>query len=152
MVLGNSIHAAGFDRGFSEIVTVNIKNNNIVWEFRAPNVSEFYTSCKGGLQGLPNDNILVCEGDMGQVFELTNDKEIVWEFVNPFYNLSPTYGRNNMLFRAYRYGPDYIGLRGNIPKLDKFKLVPEEKGERRVEKAYPKGEQALHDRLSSLGY
>ena len=153
MVLGNSIHVPGFERGFSEVLTINIKNNNMMWEFRAPTVDEFYTSCKGGLQRLPNDNTLVCEGDMGHVFELTNDKEIVWEFINPFYNSSPTYGRNNMLFQAYRYGFDYGGLKGNVAKLDRVQPVPEEKGQQRVEKAYAsEGEQALHDRLSSLGY
>jgi len=153
MVLGNSIHVPGMERGFSEILTVNRKNNNTVWEFRAPAMNEFYTSCKGGLQRLPNGNNLVCEGDKGHVFELTNDKEIVWELISPFYNSSPTYGRNNMLFQAYRYGFDYEGLKGNVGKLDRVWLVPEKKGEHPVKKAHPsEGEQALHERLSFLGY
>lgn len=153
MVLGNSMHVPGMEKGFSEILTVKMKDNNTMWEFRAPAMNEFYTSCKGGLQRLPNSNTLVCEGDKGHLFELTTDKEMVWELINPFYNSSPTYGRNNMLFRAYRYGFDHEGLRGNVPKLGGVWLVSEEKGKHRVEKAHPPvGEQALHDRLSFLGY
>jgi hypothetical protein len=33
---------------------------------------------------LPNGNTLITETDYGRVFEVTKDKEIVWEFISPF--------------------------------------------------------------------
>ena len=60
---------------------------------------------------------------------------------------------NNMLLGAYRYGPDYIGLKGNIGVAEKVKPVPEKKVQPRAEKgASPKGEEALKERLANLGY
>jgi hypothetical protein len=32
---------------------------------------------------LPNGNTLVSESDSGRAFELTPEKEIVWEYLNP---------------------------------------------------------------------
>jgi len=32
---------------------------------------------------LPNDNILISETSGGRAFEVTREKEIVWEYLNP---------------------------------------------------------------------
>lgn len=152
MVLGCGIHLAGMEAGYSEILQIETKNNNIVWEFREYSVVDFYTPCKGSLQRLPNGNTLICEGDTGRIFELTEGKEIVWEYVNPFYQTSPIYGRNNMLFGVYRYGHDYQGLKGNAPKATKPAMVPQEKGMPEGKKLSTSKEQVVHDRLGSLGY
>ncbi|HDP34441.1 MAG TPA: hypothetical protein ENN29_04960 [Candidatus Hydrogenedentes bacterium] len=32
---------------------------------------------------MPNNNVLITEGVSGRVFEVTRQKEIVWEFLNP---------------------------------------------------------------------
>lgn len=154
MVLGCGGHLPGFEVGNSEVLRIDVKTNNIVWEFKEATPVHFFTSVKGGLQRLPNGNTLICEGDIGRLFEVTEGKEVVWEFVSPFYHPSPIYGqKNNMLFCAYRYGPEYEGLRGNIPQPERIQRVPEEKGKPRVEKPpTPKGEQALKERLAHLGY
>ena len=34
-------------------------------------------------------NTLICEGSNGRIFEVTPAGEIVWEYVNPFPNLTP---------------------------------------------------------------
>ena len=151
MVLGSGGHLAEAEPGCSEILRIDIKTKKIMWEFRADSLVDFYAPCKAGLQRLPNGDILVCEGDTGRLFEVTEDKKIVWEFVNPFCYPSPIYGRSNMLFRAYRYGPDYGGLKGNTAAPDRFPPVLEGKG--KPGKAYTlEGKQALQNRLASLGY
>ena len=78
---------------------------------------------------MPNGNTLICEGSPGRIFEVTLNKEIVWEYVNPFF--VPGEGNDspeliNGVFRAHRYGPDHSALRnkemnpgnyGNINRL-----------------------------------
>ncbi len=153
MVLECGGHLAGCEVGNSEILRIDIKTNNIVWEFTELWAVAFYAPCKASFQQLPNGNTLICEGDMGRLFEVTEDKEIVWEFINPFYYPSPIYGRSNMLFGAYRYGPDYEGLEGNVGVPSEFQPVPEEKVKPRVKRGYPpEGKQALKERLAHLGY
>ena len=43
----------------------------------------FSTVTCGSTQRLPNGNTLVTESDSGRAFEVTADREIVWEFYNP---------------------------------------------------------------------
>ncbi len=38
-----------------------------------------------GAQRLKNGNTLICEGLWGRFFEVTRDKEIVWEYILPFF-------------------------------------------------------------------
>ena len=58
-----------------------------------------------------------------RLFEITRAGEIVWEFINPFYSPHPgqisrvtkhpslTWRHSNAVFRAYRFTPDYPGLK-----------------------------------------
>jgi hypothetical protein len=48
-----------------------------------------------------------CESDFGRIFEVTAQGELVWEYVNPYFNEGPN-GLNNRVFRAYRYSADEI--------------------------------------------
>lgn len=91
-----------------------MKSGRIEWEYRGNPPMEFYSALCAGCQRLPNGNTLICETMVGRVFEITRDGEIVWEFLNPFYNqwLKDVFGRTNQVFRSYRYGPDFPGLKG----------------------------------------
>jgi hypothetical protein len=52
-----------------------------VWQYMDPNnKTNFYAMNISGAQRLPNGNTLICEGSSGHFFEVTSDKEIVWEF------------------------------------------------------------------------
>jgi len=133
--------------GFSRVLEVNPKSDNIVWEFRDESPLHFYASNISGCQRLPNGNTLICEGTTGRFFEVTPDKELVWEYVSPLYfETKPpsVLGWTNAVFRTYRYAPDYPGLKGRILDPNRFELTLRKK---------PAGEmQALEKRLSSLGY
>jgi len=65
----------------------------------------------------------------GRFFEVTPEKEVVWEFTNPFYfkDKMPQLGWNNLVFRAYRYSPDFAGLEGKTLNPDRFELTLREK-------------------------
>jgi len=97
---------------YSRVLEVNPATNKIEWEYKADPPSEFYATAMAGAQRLPNGNTLICETLSGRLFEVTRDCEIVWEYINPFYGPFLVYGQSNMVYRAYRYGPDYEGLKG----------------------------------------
>jgi hypothetical protein len=73
-----------FDNGryrkWSRIIEINPTNYEILWEYKSP---EFFTLSEGYIEKLPNNNLLVTESEKGRVFEITPDKQIVWEFYNP---------------------------------------------------------------------
>ena len=81
------------------------------WSYSAPNPTDFYSVNISGVQRLPNGNTLICAGAPGIVFEVTPQKKVVWQ-----YNL-PAFGARGgpnarQVFRAYRFGPDFPGLKG----------------------------------------
>lgn len=131
-VLGNSMHAPGMERGHSEVLVISPKTSEITWQFTERAINEFYTSSLGSLQRLSNGNILITESDQGRVFEVTEAKEVVWEFINPIPSGASTSGQDGRLAGAYRYGPEYEGFKGrSLPS---------------------KGPRAFESRLANLGY
>ena len=44
---------------------------------------DFFSPWRGSVQRLPNGNTLICSSERGQVFEVTPDGRVVWEFWNP---------------------------------------------------------------------
>ena len=76
-----------------------------IWEYFADNPSDLNAIIMSGTQRLPNGNTLICDGTMGIFYEVTYEKEIVWEYVvtypNPYLN---------NVFKIRRYAPDYPGL------------------------------------------
>jgi hypothetical protein len=112
LIFDSGVHVPWVEMGYSQLREVDIGTNKEVWGFKHDPWVAFYAPCMGNCQRLPNGNTLICQGDTGRIFEITSHGETVWEFLSPFYHLSPVYGRNNMLVRAYRYGYDYPGLKG----------------------------------------
>lgn len=105
---------------FSRVVEVNPETKDIVWEYRAENPVDFYSSYISSARRLSNGNTIICEGALGRFFEVTPEKEIVWEYVSPFYTQSNSrYGKLNAVFRCMKYEPDYPGLQGKTFDLSK---------------------------------
>ena len=52
----------------------------VAWLYAAPN---FFSTNISGAQRLANGNTLITEGAPGRVFEVTAEREIVWEYINP---------------------------------------------------------------------
>lgn len=74
------------------------------WIYTAENPTDFYSQSISGAQRLSNGNTLICDGG-GTFFEVSSEKETVWEYVNPF----PDQWRNNV-FKIRRYSRDFPGL------------------------------------------
>jgi len=150
MVLGCGGHAVGFEIGESEVLIVDPTNDKIQWKFKEYVTLDFYSPWHASCQPLPNGNVLICEGDKGRIFEATEDHNLVWQYISPVYNLTTSLGKHNMLFGAYRYGPDYSGLKGNQASVGETEANPNRvKTENTPLK---RGEDALKARLSNLGY
>jgi hypothetical protein len=75
-------------RGYSRVIELNPVSEEIVWEYKSEPPQEFYTVWAGANERLPNGNTLITNSSDGQVFEVTEDGRIVWEFYNPDINRS----------------------------------------------------------------
>lgn len=114
-------------RDHSRILEINPVTLKVVWSYTASdNVTgmmpiivntTFYSQLISSAQRLPNGNTLITEGCFSRIFEVTKDKEIVWEYRAPFTKESP----GQFVYRAYRYPYDYV------PQLDKPEEVPVER-------------------------
>ena len=59
------------------------------------------------MQRLPNGNTLICESDAGRIFEVTQDKEIVWDYYSPFLGQGPQ-NQGRHVYRATRLTADEL--------------------------------------------
>lgn len=86
----------------------------IVWEYRDDPRTYFYSPHISGSERLPSGNTLICEGSFGRIFEVTPEKEIVWEFINPDFDLMFMGDHVNWVFRAFRYSEDSPEIAGRL--------------------------------------
>jgi hypothetical protein len=89
-----------------------------IWTYVNQPPTDFFSPNVSGSQRQPNGNTLICNGTWGRFFEVTNEGELVWLYVNPviasgpmLYN-DPIPSGQNWTFRVYRYPPDYPGFEG----------------------------------------
>ncbi|NRR91655.1 aryl-sulfate sulfotransferase [Winogradskyella undariae] len=79
----------------------------------------FYSSTLSSSQRLSNGNTLICEGANGRFFEINENKDIVWEYINPINTTTGnviSQGANsssfiNVSFRAHKYESNYEAFR-----------------------------------------
>lgn len=113
----NGHHAQGTSR--SRVIEVNPRSGSIVWEYVGSPPQQFYSSHISGAERLPGDNVLVCEGGSGRLFEITRRGQVVWEFINPFTVMQR--GQVSVsVFRAHRYLPDAPALAGRDLNPDRY--------------------------------
>ena len=73
-----------FKKNRSKILAFDPLTMRRTWEYTDNGEPPFYSEKLGYVQALANGNFLVTESMRGRVFEVAPDKEIVWEFLNPF--------------------------------------------------------------------
>jgi len=88
----------GVEREYSRVVELDPVAGAIVWEYMAEPPEDFFSFGRGSAQRLPNGNTLICESDKGHVFEVTQQGEVVWTWLNP----SIRDGRRETLYRLTR--------------------------------------------------
>ncbi len=111
-----SHHARGVP--YSRVIEVDPTTNQIEWEYLADPPFSFFSPLISSAQRLANGNTLICEGCTGRMFEETGNREIVWEYINPFTQPGARavgggpLDLSNTVFRAHRYGPEHLALKG----------------------------------------
>ncbi|MFT5234486.1 MAG: hypothetical protein ACI9UK_002143 [Candidatus Krumholzibacteriia bacterium] len=79
-------------KGQSRIVELAPETNEIVWTYGETPETRFFSSAMGGVQGLPNGNVLITESSAGRAFEVNREGEVVWDFFNPEQGYNPFAG------------------------------------------------------------
>ncbi|MFQ5898764.1 MAG: aryl-sulfate sulfotransferase [Candidatus Methylomirabilia bacterium] len=108
LIFDNGVHRLDHPMNWSRVIEVNPRTNEIVWEYRDPTPFNFYSPFISGAQRLPNGNTLICEGCFGRIFEVTRERELVWEYVSPHMFMGVRAGLNNWIFRALRYSEEEV--------------------------------------------
>ena len=87
--------------------------------YQAPVPTDFFAPFLSSAYQLENGNILIDNGPVGQLFEVNEAGDIVWEYVSPVLldgtilsQEDPPGDINSRFFRARRYAPDYAGFDG----------------------------------------
>ncbi len=92
--------------------------SGLTWTYVAPDPPTFYSAFISGAVRLPNGNTLIDDGVFGRLFEVTSAGDILWTYVNPVQVSGPVaqgsfpVNLGNIVFRAYKYPPNYSGLAG----------------------------------------
>ena len=88
---GRSVHA-----GESIVIEIEPTTKKVVWNYEAG--KEFFSEARGSVQRLPNGNTLISEDKNGRCFEVTPEKEIVWQ-----------YEESHEINRCQRYPLNWVG-------------------------------------------
>lgn len=103
-------------RDYSRVLQIDPLTLEITWQYTPDEAghvlfadgSKFYSPYISGAQRLENGNTLITQGSDGRVLEVTAEHEIVWEFINPYYNnITPSH-TTNMVYRAYRVPYNWV--------------------------------------------
>lgn len=103
-------------RDYSRVLQINPITLEITWQYTPDEAghilftdgSKFYSPYISSAQRLPNGNTLITQGSDGRIFEVTADHELVWEFINPYFNNITEKHSTNMVYRAYRVPYEWI--------------------------------------------
>ena len=77
-----------------------------IWIFSTEYPQDMYSPITSNVQRLPNGNTLICASNKGHFLEVTNEKNVVWDYMNPY----PVGFTNKGVARIQWYSKDYPGL------------------------------------------
>ncbi len=117
LIFNNGSEYPGAERGYSSVDEISLPAdgynyrldegfaygpNERIWRYAADPPDSFYAHGGSSAQRLPNGGTLITDLRAGRIFEVAREGKVVWDLVNPAL----------IVYRAYRYAPDYPGLRG----------------------------------------
>lgn len=113
LLFANGLHTYEM-HAHSRILEIDPQSKEIVWSYQANPRTHFFSGHISGQERLANGNTLICEGAFGRLFEVTPAKEIVWEYISPYYFTGLDGDSVNWIFRAFRYAPDSAEIAGRL--------------------------------------
>ncbi len=105
----------GSDLIHSSVWEIDPKTKEVVWKFTEKrNPLNFFSTHISGCQRLSSGNTLICEGGKGTIFEVTPDRDVVWQYISPYWNQHPVFVEINWIFRARRYAADSPQIQNRV--------------------------------------
>ncbi len=108
LVFDNGATRPSLPLPYSRVLEINPETNEIVWEYRDTPPYNFFSPFISGAQRLPDGNTLITEGQFGRMFQVTGDRQVVWEYINPHFHPGPMNALVNSVFRARHYRPEEV--------------------------------------------
>ena len=105
-------------RDYSRVLEIDPTTLKILWQYTPTEAGHlepfhshhFYSPFISSAQRLPNGNTMICEGSGGRLLEVTNEHQLVWEYISPYWGKE---FKLNMVYRAYRLPYEWV------PQLEK---------------------------------
>lgn len=104
------LFANGARRGASTVAILDPLDSEYDWIYRGDPPESLYSEACGSAQQLPNGNVLIAESADGRILEVTPEREIVWEYLNPF-DMPDASGDIPLIYFATRHQTLPGGLR-----------------------------------------
>lgn len=86
------------------------------WTYTADTPKQFFSVNMSGVHPLPNGHFFICESTKGHLFEIDENKKVVWDYVNPVSRFGPLkQGRlafGVSVFRGYKYDVNDNAFKG----------------------------------------
>jgi hypothetical protein len=98
----------GVRRGYSRILRISPSTGKLVWKYEAEPPQSFFSLRRGGAQALPGGNVLITNTDSGQVFEVTPDGDVVWEFLSDSVQSAGAESKRAAIYRMERVSRDAV--------------------------------------------
>jgi hypothetical protein len=102
-------------KDYSTAEEYDVKTGKIVWAFEGKDRYALKSWLMGGAQRLSNGNTLICGGQHGHLYEVTESGDVVWEYIMPLSKngiRQQVTGENITVYNVRRYSRDYPGLAG----------------------------------------
>ena len=115
-IFNNGTHRPSANR--SSVMEINPATNQVVWQYETKDHNSFYSDFQSAAQKLLNGNWFITSTNNGHLFEVTPDKQVVWEYNNPISTDDQAYcvkrddNPETQVHRAYRYGKDFPAFAG----------------------------------------
>lgn len=100
---------------YTTVEEYDYKTGKIVWAFEGEQRNALRSYVMGGAQRLSNGNTMICGGQYGHLYEVTEQGDVVWEYIMPLSANGVQQrvdGENITVYNVHRYSPDYPGLAG----------------------------------------
>lgn len=95
------------DNRYSRILEFDPLTLEITWSYEGTPDNQLKSTAGSSVMKLPNGNIMITEMEQGRVLEVTREKLIVWEFINP-HKTAEDPGRRSGILDCVRIDPSFV--------------------------------------------
>ena len=108
LVFNNGVYKAQGGQVGSSVLEIDRQTRKVVWEYSDQPSDNFYSGKVSGTRRLANGNTLITDGVFGRMFQVTSDKEVVWEYINPDFITRHDGIVTNQIFRSAHYSREEL--------------------------------------------